>query len=402
MDRQQEFVLRTLEERDIRFVRLWFTDVLGTLKSVSVAPAELEAAFDEGIGFDGSAIEGFARVFESDMVAMPDPTTFQVFPFEGGGLHNLAGMTRCEDLFLSYTHANDAGLKYLGKLANLTRLRLANTDVTDEGLAALAGMKKLAALDLGDTHVKGDGLKHLAGCKALTVDDLAVTDQFHGGGKASTVRLARRLDPRPGTRVLDVGGGLGGPARTLALEYGCHVTVVDVTTSFVRAGQMLTDRLGLADRVTHRVGNALELPFDGGAFDVVWTQNSGMGIADKDRLYRGFHRVLRPGGRVALQEPVAGPVQPPVYPLMWATEPSGSFLVPPHELRATIERAGFAVSAWDDVTAETAGPHNADAIPAHSAQRVIMGGALDAIIRANHRNRTETRIASIQAIVERR
>jgi glutamine synthetase len=84
MDRQQEFVLRTLEERDIRFVRLWFTDVLGTLKSVSVAPAELEAAFAEGIGFDGSAIEGFARVHESDMVAMPDPTTFQVFPFEGG------------------------------------------------------------------------------------------------------------------------------------------------------------------------------------------------------------------------------------------------------------------------------------------------------------------------------
>ncbi|MEU4216224.1 glutamine synthetase family protein [Actinoplanes sp. NPDC026623] len=84
MDRQQEFVLRTLEERDIRFVRLWFTDVLGTLKSVSVAPAELESAFEEGVGIDGSAIEGFARVSESDMVAMPDPTTFQVFPFEGG------------------------------------------------------------------------------------------------------------------------------------------------------------------------------------------------------------------------------------------------------------------------------------------------------------------------------
>jgi glutamine synthetase len=82
MERQQEFVLRTLEERDIRFVRLWFTDVLGTLKSVSVAPAELEAAFAEGIGFDGSAIEGFARVHESDMVAMPDPTSFQLFPFE--------------------------------------------------------------------------------------------------------------------------------------------------------------------------------------------------------------------------------------------------------------------------------------------------------------------------------
>src|SRR6187551_138822 len=84
VERQQEFVLRTLEERDIRFVRLWFTDVLGTLKSVSVAPAELESAFEEGMGIDGSAIEGFARVSESDMVVMPDPTTFQVFPFEGG------------------------------------------------------------------------------------------------------------------------------------------------------------------------------------------------------------------------------------------------------------------------------------------------------------------------------
>ena len=83
MDRQQEFVLRTLEERDIRFVRLWFTDVLGTLKSVSVAPAELESAFEEGIGFDGSAIEGFARVYESDMIAMPDPTDVPGLPVRG-------------------------------------------------------------------------------------------------------------------------------------------------------------------------------------------------------------------------------------------------------------------------------------------------------------------------------
>src|SRR5881227_2570387 len=82
MDRQQEFVLRTLEERDIRFVRLWFTDVLGYLKSVSVAPAELEGAFADGIGFDGSAIQGFARAYESDMIAKPDPATFQVLPWE--------------------------------------------------------------------------------------------------------------------------------------------------------------------------------------------------------------------------------------------------------------------------------------------------------------------------------
>ncbi len=83
MDKQQEFVLRTTEERDIRFIRLWFTDVLGYLKSVAVAPAELEAAFAEGIGFDGSAIEGFARVSESDMLVKPDPTSFTVLPWRG-------------------------------------------------------------------------------------------------------------------------------------------------------------------------------------------------------------------------------------------------------------------------------------------------------------------------------
>jgi glutamine synthetase len=85
MDKQEEFVLRALEERDVRFVRLWFTDVLGYLKSVAIAPAELEGAFSEGIGFDGSAIEGFARVYESDMLAKPDPATFQILPWRGDG-----------------------------------------------------------------------------------------------------------------------------------------------------------------------------------------------------------------------------------------------------------------------------------------------------------------------------
>jgi len=81
MSKQQEFVLRTIEERDIRFIRLWFTDVLGTLKSVAIAPAELSGAFEEGIGFDGSAIEGFARITESDMLAKPDPATFSILPW---------------------------------------------------------------------------------------------------------------------------------------------------------------------------------------------------------------------------------------------------------------------------------------------------------------------------------
>jgi SAM-dependent methyltransferase len=236
---------------------------------------------------------------------------------------------------------------------------------------------------------------------ALTIDDLAASDHFHGGGKPATLRLARLLAARPGLRVLDVGGGLGGPARTLAVEFGCHVTVVDLTESYVRAARTLTARLGLDHRVSHRVGDALDLPFEAGAFDVVWTQNSGMNIADKRRLYRGFHRVLRPGGLLALQEPMAGPVQPCVFPLMWARESSTSFLRPPAEMRALIAQAGFGERAWEDVTAETAGPATADTVPAHSIQRLVMGPALDEIIAAGHRNRTEGRLVSVQAVFER-
>ena len=95
MDKQQEFALRTVEERDVRFIRLWFTDVLGTLKSVAIAPAELEAAFEEGLGFDGSAIEGMTRVSEDDMIVQPDPSTFQILPWRGGRSTRAATSTTC-------------------------------------------------------------------------------------------------------------------------------------------------------------------------------------------------------------------------------------------------------------------------------------------------------------------
>ena len=237
--------------------------------------------------------------------------------------------------------------------------------------------------------------------EALTIDDLAPLDQFHGGGKAATVRLARLAGLQPGTRVLDVGGGLGGPARTLAVEFGCHVTVVDLTESYVPVAEVLTARLGLGDRVTHHAGDALELPFDDGTFDVVWTQNSGMNVAAKERLYVGFHRVLRPGGLLALQEPMAGPVQPPIFPVMWARDAATSFLRVPAEMRALIEAAGFRVRAWDDVTTEIAGSGpNAEA-PTHSIQALVMGEGLAAITRAGRRNRDEGRIVMVQAVFDR-
>jgi SAM-dependent methyltransferase len=144
----------------------------------------------------------------------------------------------------------------------------------------------------------------------------------------------------------------------LAVEFGCHVTVVDLTESYVQAASELTARLGLADRVTHQVGNALELPFEDGNFGVVWTQNSGMNIADKERLYKGFFRVLQSGGLLALGEPMAGPVQPPIFPLMWAVDAATSFLRTPDEMRDMIEDAGFRARAWDDVTSQGGLPNS--------------------------------------------
>lgn len=234
---------------------------------------------------------------------------------------------------------------------------------------------------------------------ALTIDDLAPFDQFHGGGKAATVRLARLAGLVPGTRVLDVGGGLGGPARTLAVEFGCQVTVLDVTESYVQAGTLLTTHLGLNDRVTHRLGTALALPDDLGAVDVVWTQNSGMNIADKAQLYAGFHRVLQPGGRLAFHEPMAGPVQPLIFPTMWAADGASSFLWPPDELRQLIEAAGFRAQTWE-VTgypapvpgAGGAGPTIAD---------LVMGEAIAGIDAANARNRTEDRLVLVYAVFDR-
>jgi len=234
----------------------------------------------------------------------------------------------------------------------------------------------------------------------LTVDDLAPLDQFHGGGKGATTRLSRLAGLAPGMRVLDVGGGLGGPARSLAVDYGCRVTVIDLAESYVQAGAALTALLGLGGQVSHQLGNALELPFEEGSFDVVWTQNSGMNIEEKERMYAGFHRVLRPGGRLVFQEPMAGPVQPPVFPLMWAHDASTHFLRTPTEMRTLIENVGFRLAVWEDATAEASG----GSAPARgrSIQSLVMGEMLATIVENGRRNRDEGRVVMVQAVFERR
>jgi SAM-dependent methyltransferase len=233
---------------------------------------------------------------------------------------------------------------------------------------------------------------------ALTIHELAPFDHFHAGGKASTGSLAKLAGLVPGLNVLDVGGGLGGPARTLAVEFGCSVTVVDLTESYLKTGEALTSRLRLEGQVRHRLGDALNLPFDDQSFDVVWTQNACMNIRDKERLYAGFRRVLRPGGLLVFQEPMAGPVQPMFFPVMWADDASSSFLLSPTQTQSLIEATGFQLRHWVDVTREFA-RRNPPA--AHSIQHLIMGERSKTLAVNSQRSEAEGRLVNVQGVFER-
>jgi MPBQ/MSBQ methyltransferase len=175
--------------------------------------------------------------------------------------------------------------------------------------------------------------------------------ELHARGTEATHELATLADVQPGEAVLDVGSGLGGPARVLASRYGAEVVGLDLTPEYVEVAEELTREAGLDDRVRFVVGDATALPFDPASFDVVWTQHAAMNVAEKPRLYAELHRVLRRGGRLALYDVLAGEGDA-TYPLPWASSPGLSFLVGEDTLDALLVSAGFQVSARRDVTAE--------------------------------------------------
>jgi SAM-dependent methyltransferase len=241
----------------------------------------------------------------------------------------------------------------------------------------------------------------------LTPDDLAPATEFHTRGQEATREMARLAGLDAGMRVLDVGGGLGGAARTLASEFGCQVTVLDLTAEYCRIGEMLTARTGLGDRVTFQQGDALAPPFADASFDVVWTQHSSMNIADKERLYAELRRVLRPGGRLALHEIMAGPVQPIHFPVPWAREPALSFLRPAATVRTLLAGTGFAEVAWVEGTAAALAwfQQRAAAVAAGGLPplglHLLLGSDFGPMFHNQVRNLAEDRIATIQAVFER-
>lgn len=181
--------------------------------------------------------------------------------------------------------------------------------------------------------------------------DTAAFDEFHMRGREATRELARLADMSTGDKVLDLGCGLGGPARMLAAEFGCTVTGIDLMAEYIEAAEMLTDMVGLAHRVTFRQGDMQALPFADSRFDVVWSQHTLMNIADKPALFEQIHRVLTPEGKIALYEVVAGNVAPRHYPVQWATDPSMDHLIDGDTLLAQLAAAGFVPSIWQDTTA---------------------------------------------------
>jgi SAM-dependent methyltransferase len=205
----------------------------------------------------------------------------------------------------------------------------------------------------GDVYsVSESALKKMAKpLEGLTVEDLAPVDHFHARGFPATVELADRLPIKAGQWILDIGCGLGGPARYMAKRFQCNVRGLDITVPFVDAANKLTTLLRMQETVHIELGDGQHLPYRDSEFDGAYTQHVTMNVADRPRFFAEAFRVLRPGAFFALTEHGLGPTGQPHYPLPWSADGTGAYLVAPSETRALLEGSGF-----EDVVVENTGP----------------------------------------------
>lgn len=186
---------------------------------------------------------------------------------------------------------------------------------------------------------------------ALTIEDLAPADHFHARGLPATIELADCLPVRAGDRVLDIGCGLGGPARYFARRFGCRMNGIDITLPFVEAANKLTALLAMQDQVTIEHGDGQRLPFDDAAFDGAYSQHVTMNVPDRARFYAEASRVLKPGAFFALTEHGLGPAGDPHYPVPWSEDGNGAHLATPAQTIGDLEAAGFGELVMEDTGA---------------------------------------------------
>jgi ubiquinone/menaquinone biosynthesis C-methylase UbiE len=180
--------------------------------------------------------------------------------------------------------------------------------------------------------------------QTLAPADLAPVDEFHVGGLASTEELAARMELRPDLHLLDVGCGLGGPARYFASEHSCRVTGVDLSEEFVQVARSLTRLVKLDHWVEFRQSSALNLPFDSRVFDRAYMIHVGMNISDKAAAYREARRVLKTGGLFVVFDIMRiadGPIR---YPVPWAVSQDTSFVADVIGYRNAMQIAGFRIT----------------------------------------------------------
>jgi SAM-dependent methyltransferase len=238
--------------------------------------------------------------------------------------------------------------------------------------------------------------------RPVAPQQLASLDQFHTRGLAATSDLARLAGVEADMAVLDVGSGVGGPARFLAANYGCRVTGVDLSEPFVEAARYLTERTGQTRQVSFKSANALDLPFDDGCFDIVFLQHVAMNIADRARLYREIRRVLKSGGRFATFDVVLGGGDPH-YPVPWARTPDSSFLMTAAATREAVELAGFRTLSWlNDTEAAKAwfAQMRASGPPPSPNLSVLMGADFPQLTGNLARNLIEGRLDILSAVFE--
>lgn len=193
----------------------------------------------------------------------------------------------------------------------------------------------------------------------LTVEDLAPVDHFHARGFPATIELADRLPIKAGSHILDIGCGLGGPARYLAKRFRCRVTGLDITKPFVEAANKLTALLAMQEQVEVDLGDGVRLPYADATFDGAYAQHVTMNIDDRAAFFAQAYRVLKAGAFFALTEHGLGKTGSPHYPLPWSMDGSGAYLVTPPETRAHLERAGFIEIRMEDTGAKYAAAYKA-------------------------------------------